>query len=71
MVSIVLHYFNIFIKNFAFDFILGTYVINPSLPNQDLHNLFGIFIQNSLPYLDDIYGKKSVYQVPSIDVLAK
>lgn len=62
---------NIFIKNFAFDFILGTYVINPSLPNQDLHNLFGIFIQNSLPYLDDIYGKKSVYQVPSIDVLAK
>ena len=56
---------------YCIDFILGLYILNPTYPNQDLHNMFNIFLKCDLPYLDDIFGKKSVYQIPEIDVLAK
>lgn len=59
------------LKTFVFDFILGTYILNPTYPNQDLHNIFNIFFKCNLPYLDDIYGKKSVYQIPEHSILAK
>lgn len=59
------------LNNFNFDLILGIYILNPSYPTQDLHNIFNMFFNCDLPYFDDIYGKKSVYQIPSIDSLAK
>lgn len=61
---------NIHVSNFLFDFILGAYILNPVYPNQDLHNIFNIFFKCNLPYLDDIYGKKSVYQIPELEVLS-
>lgn len=61
---------NIHVSNFTFDFILGAYILNPVYPNQDLHNIFNIFFKCNLPYLDDIYGKKSVYQIPELEALA-
>lgn len=62
---------NIYLNDYVYDFILATYVLNPSNPSQDLHNLFNLFIKSNLPYLDDVYGKKSVYVVPEVEVLAK
>lgn len=59
------------LRNFVFDLILGSYILNPVYPNQDLHNIFNIFFKCNLPYLDDIYGKKTVYQVPEIEILGK
>lgn len=70
-VYVALEKIGIVLKNYVYDFVLGSYVINPSYPNQDLHNIFNIFVKTDLPYLDDIYGKKSVYQIPDIDVLSK
>ena len=61
----------IYLSSFKYDFILATYILNPSNPSQDLHNLFNLFVNSSLPYLDEIYGKKTIYVVPEIDVLAK
>lgn len=70
-VYVVLSKEGIYLKDYKFDFILGSYIINPSYPNQDLHNIFKIFVEHDLPYLDDIYGKKSVYVIPNNEVLAK
>ena len=61
----------IYLNEYVFDFILGTYVINPSYPNQDLHNIFNLFIKTDLAYLDDIYGKKTIYLVPEVQILAR
>lgn len=62
---------NIYLNDYVYDFVLATYVLNPSNPSQDLHNLFNLFVNSNLPYLDDVYGKKSTYVVPEACVLAR
>lgn len=70
-VYVVLSKLGIYLKNYKFDFYLGCYILNPSYPSQDLHNIFKLFVEHNLPYLDDIYGKKSVYTIPDESILAK
>lgn len=59
------------IDKFGFDLLLASYILNPNYPTQDLHNIFNMFVKTNLPYFDEIYGKKTTYQIPEIDVLAR
>lgn len=62
--------YGIEIKKFDFDVNLAAYVINPSLPNQDSKYLFEEFITTTLPYFEEVYGKKTILSIPDTSVLA-
>ncbi len=62
--------YGICINNFTFDVILASYVINPNLSNGDIKNIFEEFTNTDLPYFEEVYGKKTVLQIPSDDILA-
>lgn len=63
--------YGIEIKEFLFDVVLCAYIIDPSLPNKDLKSIFEYFMENTLPYFEEIYGKKTILQIPSDEVIAK
>ena len=62
---------NIIINNFVFDLGLGIYIVNPSYASSDVKSMITHILDNELPYLEDIYGKKSKYEIPQIEVLGK
>lgn len=63
--------YGIEINEFLFDVILCAYIIDPSLPNKDLKSIFECFMENKLPYFEEVYGKKSTLQIPSDEIIAK
>ena len=66
-----LKYQNIEISQFAFDLILGAYVVNPSYGNMDVKSIFEKFIETNIVFHEEIYGKKATYDVPNEEVYAK
>lgn len=67
----VLMKYGINVKKFAFDLILGAYIIDQSLSNKDLKSIIESFIPTKLPYFEEIYGKKSVLLIPNEEIIAK
>lgn len=66
----LLHY-GIRIEKFGFDLGLAAYIVNPSFANKDVKSIFENFINTNLLYLEDVYGKKTKYVIPSVDVYGK
>ncbi len=66
-----LKYMGITLKNIAFDVMLSTYVINPSYVSGDIKSIIERIMPTKLPYFEEIYGKKSVYVIPDIELIAK
>ena len=62
---------NIILNKFVFDLGLGIYIVNPSYSSNDVKSMITHIMDNELPYLEDIYGKKSKYEIPGIEVLGK
>ncbi len=52
------------LTNFGFDLTLAAYLINPSFSNSDVKSLYDHFMENDLVFLEEIYGKKTIYQIP-------
>ena len=63
--------YGIQIKHFDFDVILCSYVADQNLPNHDIKYIFDQFQTVELPYFEEVYGKKSILQIPTDDVIAK
>lgn len=68
---VALTYVGIKLKTFGFDAVLATYVINPSLPMKEAKSLYENFFPTKLAYLEEIYGKKTKYQIPELEVYGK
>lgn len=63
--------YNINIKKFSFDVVLSTYIIDPNIASHDIKYIFEQFTKTSLPYFEEVYGKKSTYILPDTLELAK
>lgn len=59
------------INNIVFDFMLASYVINPSYASGDLKTVFENFKSTSIPYHEEVYSKKTKYVIPELEVYAK
>lgn len=59
------------VKKFAFDFILASYVINPSYGNMALKTSLEKFIPTTMPYHEEVYGKKEIYNLEDINKIEK
>ena len=67
-VFVSLAYVGININQAHFDLSLAAYCVNPSYGNKKDKVLFDLFIENEIPYFEEIYGKKTVYQIPDENV---
>lgn len=63
--------YGINMTNFKFDATLASYILNPSLPNQDIKYICEEYIATKLPYFEDVYGKKNQWVVPDVEEVAK
>ncbi len=52
------------LKGYDFDLLLASYIIDPSSTVGDIKAIMERYSSNTLPYLDEIYGKKDIYNVP-------
>ncbi len=68
---VALTYLGIKIQTFSFDAVLATYIINPSMALKEAKSLFENFFPTSLNYLEEVYGKKTKYQIPELEVYGK
>ena len=68
---VTLNQIGLTIKNITFDFMLASYVLNPSYPSGDLKTVFDNFINASIPYHEEVYSKKTKYVVPLFEIYAK
>ncbi len=59
------------VNGITFDLLLASYVYDPSLGQKDYHMMIGEFMDNDLPYLEEVLGKKNPYQIEDFDKLAK
>ncbi len=66
-----LSHLGITLKNVVFDVVLAAYVINPSYSNADIKSVFEHVITTTLPYSEEIYGKKNIYTIPEEEKYAK
>ena len=51
-----------------FDLSLGAYCVNPSYGTLKDKMLFDLFTENDIPYFEEVYGKKTVYQIPDENI---
>lgn len=66
-----LHQLGLEIKNVDFDFMLASYVLNPSYTNGDLRTILEHFKSTIVPYHEEVYSKKTKYVVPDFEIYAK
>lgn len=59
------------IVNIDFDLLLAAYVYNPNLGSKDYHMIISEFMENSLPYAEEVLGKKNPYQILDVNQLQK
>ena len=59
-----LKYLGINLQNVLFDFYVAAYLINPSFISKDVKSVFEHFGNISVKYIEEVYGKKSVYIIP-------
>lgn len=67
-VAVALSSMGIDIIKIDFDLSLGAYCVNPSYGTSKDKMLFDLFIENDIPYFEEIYGKKTVYQIPEENI---
>ena len=60
---------NIIINNVIYDTMLAIYLINPSYVNEDVKIALEHFMETSLNYDENVYGRGQKIQVPESDVL--
>lgn len=68
MLYFVLKEVGIILSGCDFDFLLASYLINPSYANDDFHICSNNFSENNIPYYDNIYGANSKMAIPSCDI---
>jgi len=61
----------VILSKFSFDLGLAAYIVNPSYSSVDAKSMYEKFIETTLPYLEEVYGKNAKYEVPSVDVYGK
>lgn len=66
-----LKYLGIVLDDFGFDVTLASYVVNPSYVSSDIKTIMEHFIPTNLAYMEEIYGKKSLYVNPGEAILSK
>lgn len=66
-----LSHYDIILDDFAFDLGLGVYLVNPSYASIDPKVMYAHFFETNLNYVEEIYGKKNIYDIPEFDVYAK
>ena len=59
------------LNKFSFDLGLAAYIVNPSYSSVDAKSMYEKFIETTLPYLEEVYGKNAKYELPSVDVYGK
>ncbi|MCM1259768.1 MAG: DNA polymerase I [Prevotella sp.] len=60
----------IFVESFAFDFILASYVVDPSYGTLEIKTMMEKFLPTRFAFIEEIFGKKSIYEVPEENVYA-
>ena len=68
---VALRKYDITLNNFAFDLILAAYVVNPSYGNMDIKSIYEKFIETSLPYQEEVYGKKAKKVIENEELFKK
>lgn len=58
------------IKTFDFDGFLAAYVDDPSVSSSDIKSVYEKYITTTLPYFEEVYGKKQVLVIPETQVIA-
>ena len=61
---VVLKRLGLSINNVDFDLLLASYIINPSYANDDFRKVLDKFSDNSLKYIDDVYGANTKIKIP-------
>ena len=61
----------IILPKFGFDLVLAAYIVNPSFASNDIKSVYGNFIETTLPYLEEVYGKNAKHEIPSVEVYGK
>lgn len=59
------------LDKFGFDLGLAAYIVNPSYASIDPKSMYEKFIETTLPYIEEVYGKNSKHEIPSLDVYGK
>ena len=68
---LVLKRYGIDLAGVIFDLMIGAYLINPNYANGCVKQVVSNFIENNLPFYENIYGANTKMQIPSIEVYAK
>ncbi len=68
---LTLKYLGIEVKGIVYDFMVAVYLINPSFVTGDLKSIFEHFKNVNLEYHEEVYGKKTKYLVPDLELYAK
>lgn len=66
-VYVSLYKLGINIQNIAFDLSIASYIVNPSYSSNDIKIIYDYFIDNNIPSINTVYGKKSTYIIPDED----
>lgn len=59
------------IKTFDFDGFLAAYVDDSSVSSSDIKLVYEKYLTTSLPYFEEVYGKKQALAIPDVSVIAK
>ena len=70
-VIVALEKIGINITNIDFDLLLAAYVYDPALGSKDYHMIISEFMENSLPYAEEVLGKKNPYQISDFEQFQK
>lgn len=70
-VIVALKHQGLTIKGIDFDLLLASYVYNPILGTKDYNSIFNEFIKVTLPFQEDVYGKKKIYKIEDFEILMK
>ena len=68
---LTLKYLGINVSGIVYDFLVGAYLINPSYLSGDLKTILEHFKNVNLEYHEEVYGKKTKYQIPDVEVFGK
>ncbi len=66
-----LKYLGINLSEIVFDVTLAAYIVNPTYVTSDIKTIIEHFMVTKLPYFEEIYGKKTIYSIPEVSILAK
>ncbi len=59
------------LNKFVFDLGLAAYIFNPSFASIDVKSIYNRFIDCSIPFVEEVYGKNSKFEIPAIEVYGK